>query len=135
MSILQKRVIPTSFIPKEKLKEGILVKLISVEPIDVPAEKAKFAAKEDAKLVKEGILKAGQTLKYTFSVYDNGMQDWDTSTIENSSFAFYSSLSVVNPEPETLFTIKRVGDGTDTRYGMKTVEKISDVYGDDSQSF
>lgn len=135
MSILQKPIVPSNFISKEKMKEGILVKLVSVTPVNVPEDKKKFAAKEDAKLVKEGILQGGQTLKYTFNVYDNNMRDWELATIENSSFGFYSSLSMVNPSEETMFTIKRVGDGTDTKYGMKVVEKIEDVYPQDAQPF
>jgi hypothetical protein len=127
MSILKKPLIPANFISKDKIKEGVLVKLVSAEAVNVPEDKKKYAAKEDAKLVKEGILQAGQTLKYTFHVYDTQTQDWELSTMENSSYGFYSSLSIINPDEETMFTIKRFGDGTDTKYAMKTVEKISDA--------
>lgn len=112
----------------EDLKTKVTVKLIKAEAITLDKEKEKFAVKADSKLVKEGILKAGQTMRYTFQkkVVDDFTGDnevsWEEVTIENSSTGFYMSLSNINPDADTVFTIKRTGEGTATKYIMAVVE-------------
>jgi hypothetical protein len=122
MGILEKPMGGFSFLKGEDLKAGVTVKLVKAEAITLDEEKAKFAVKADSKLVKEGILKAGQTMRYLFLKTDELLGDWEEVAMENSSTGFYMSLSNINPDADTIFTIKRTGEGTATKYAMAVVE-------------
>lgn len=122
MGILDKPLPSNNFLKGEDLDAGVTVKLVSAEAITLPEDKEKFAVNKDSKLVKEGVLKEGQTMRYTFSRKIDLMDEWEDVVFENSSTGFYGALSSINPEAGQAFTIKRTGQGTETRYLMKLME-------------
>lgn len=120
MGILEKPVKGFNYLSGKDLKAGVYLKLKSAKTIQYEGD-AKYAPKPESKLVETGVLKLGETMQYTFDKYDKVNNGWEEVVLENSSTGFYMSLSNIDPDADTIFHARRVGDNTATKYPMKVV--------------
>jgi hypothetical protein len=117
--ILGESKVPTdNFISGKELLDGIIVEVLKAPQVVSQSEDTpdKYKTGEGNGLVKAGIIKQGETLRYTF------LWQGEEAIFENSSYAFYKALYKLSPEAGQKFSIKRTGDGTSTKYSMKFVE-------------
>lgn len=83
----------------------------------VQSKNPKYGAKADDVLLNQGILKEGETIRYSFVDEQGSERKYDSK-----SAAIYIAFKSANLEPKTWVTIARSGQGDSTRYVITPAE-------------
>ena len=98
------------YLKSEEFKNGITLEVVGVEKVE--ANEGYGGTQEDW-LVKESILKEGQSFKYTF------LKEEKEKIYETKSAVFFISFRNLDPEAGQKIIIKKDGRGRDTKYDIK----------------
>lgn len=101
------------FLKTDMLLEGIWqIKKIEI----IVCANVKYGANDKDALFKREVLKAGETLRYTF-LSDDG----EEKTYDSKGMAFYIAFKQANPDANTKIKISREGSGDSTRYAIEKI--------------
>ena len=99
--------------PSKWLKtEELLSKSFVVKGVEV-VEANMYGAEEGDSLFEKGILKEGETIRYSFD--DNGNE----RLYDSKGAGLYIAMKQANPEPGRLIKVSRSGKGDKTRYSIE----------------
>lgn len=96
--------------------EGLKLVITGFEVVD--SNNPDFGAQETNWLVKDGKLKVGQTIKYSFVTNDDLAEE---KIFETTSPGFYIAFNGVDPKKNDILHIKREGKAAKTRYSINKV--------------
>jgi hypothetical protein len=88
----------------------------------IRAKNADFGANSNDYLMTSGMLKEGETIRYTFrTMPDKDGFDGSDKTFDSKSVGFYISFSQLDPEKGDKIHIAKTGTGKNTRYDISKV--------------
>lgn len=95
----------SNWIKSNDLLNGITVEFVKYEVIDQkPDTDKKYATDADTTLVKMGVMKAGQTIRFTFNKIIDGMKQ--PCALEKHSYAFWKAIAAADPAGGDILKIK-----------------------------
>lgn len=111
------------FIKAEEFEgKGLVLKVKSFEKIK--SKNPKFGANEKDALMDQGILKEGETFKYSFESGENDGDGFpEQRTVESKSLALFIAFSECDPEAGDWVRISKTGKMEETRYVVEKVEE------------
>lgn len=95
----------SNWIKSSDLLAGITVEFVKFEVIDQkPDTDKKYATNADTTLVKMGVMKPGQTVRFTFNKIIDGMKQ--PCALEKHSYAFWKAIAGIDPAEGDILKIK-----------------------------